>query len=44
VSGIRRKNRAAATLEQKRLAEHIGRRAQRGRLCDVGFRPDQLGD
>ena len=44
VSGIRRKNRAAATLEQKRLAEHIGRRAQRGRLCDVGFRPDKLGD
>ena len=44
VSGIKRKNRAAATLNQKQLAEHIGRRAQRGRLCDVGFRPDKLGD
>jgi topoisomerase-4 subunit A len=44
VSGIRRKNRAAATLDQKQLAEHMGRRAQRGRVCDVGFRPDKLGD
>src|SRR6267142_2796800 len=44
VSGIKRKNRAAATLDQKQLAEHIGRRAQRGRLADVGFRPDRLGE
>jgi hypothetical protein len=44
VSGIKRKNRASATLDQKQLAEHTGRRAQRGRLCDVGFRPDKLGD
>src|SRR5882672_1250262 len=44
VSGIKRKNRAAATLDQKQLAEHIGKRAQRGRLADVGFRPDRLGE
>jgi len=43
VSGIRRKNRASDTLDQKQLAEHMGRRAQRGRLCDVGFRPDRFG-
>jgi hypothetical protein len=44
VSGIKRKNRAAATLDQKQLAEHLGKRAQRGRLADVGFRPDRLGE
>src|SRR6266480_2765122 len=44
VSGIKRKNRAVATLDAKQLAEHIGRRAQRGRLADVGFRPDKLGE
>ena len=43
VSGIKRKNRASATLDQKGLAEHMGRRAQRGRVCDAGFRPDKLG-
>ena len=43
VSGIKRKNRARETLDQKQLAEHMGRRAQRGRVCEVGFRPDQLG-
>ena len=42
VSGIKRKNRAVETLEAKQLAEHIGKRAQRGRVCDVGFRPDRL--
>jgi topoisomerase-4 subunit A len=42
VSGVKRKNRATETLNAKQLAEHIGRRAQRGRLCDVGFRPDRL--
>ena len=42
VSGIKRKNRAAETLDAKQLAEHMGKRAQRGRLCDVGFRPDRL--
>src|SRR6185436_11154696 len=31
VSGIRRQNRAVETLEPKQLAEHEGRRAQRGR-------------
>jgi len=44
VSGIKRKNRAAATLDQKQLAGHVGKRAQRGRLADVGFRPDRLGE
>src|SRR5437016_942335 len=44
VSGIKRKNRAVATLDAKQLAEHIGRRAQRGRLADVGFRPDRVGE
>jgi topoisomerase-4 subunit A len=44
VSGVKRKNRAAETLNKKQLAEHIGKRAQRGRLCDVGFRPDRLGE
>ena len=43
VSGIKRKNRASETLDQKGLAEHMGRRAQRGRVCDAGFRPDKLG-
>jgi topoisomerase-4 subunit A len=43
VSGIRRKNRATETLDAKQLAEHLGRRAQRGKVCDAGFRPDRLG-
>jgi topoisomerase-4 subunit A len=42
VSGVKRKNRATETLDARQLAEHIGRRAQRGRVCDVGFRPDRL--
>jgi topoisomerase-4 subunit A len=44
VSGIKRKNRAVETLAGKPLAEHIGKRAQRGKLADVGFRPDRLGE
>jgi len=44
VSGIKRKNRAVETLAAKQLAEHIGKRAQRGKLADVGFRPDRLGE
>jgi topoisomerase-4 subunit A len=44
VSGIKRKNRAVQTLGAKELAEHIGKRAQRGKLCDVGFRVDRLGE
>jgi len=44
VSGIKRKNRAIETLDAKQLAEHLGKRAQRGKVCDVGFRPDRLGD
>jgi topoisomerase IV subunit A len=43
VSGIRRKNRAVETLNAKQIAEHMGKRAQRGRLADIGFRPDRLG-
>ena len=44
VSGIRRKNRALETLNPKQLAEHLGKRAQRGKLPDVGFKPDRLGE
>ncbi|HWI37970.1 MAG TPA: DNA topoisomerase IV subunit A [Burkholderiales bacterium] len=44
VSGIKRKNRAVETIAGKQLAEHIGKRAQRGKLADVGFRPDRLGE
>jgi topoisomerase-4 subunit A len=43
VSGIKRKNRAVETLDAKQLADHMGKRAQRGKVCDVGFRPDRLG-
>jgi topoisomerase-4 subunit A len=43
VSGIKRKNRATESLDAKQLAEHMGKRAQRGKVCDVGFRPDRLG-
>jgi topoisomerase-4 subunit A len=43
VSGIRRKKRAVETMDAKQLAEHVGKRAQRGKLADVGFRPDRLG-
>ncbi|MCC6212696.1 MAG: DNA topoisomerase IV subunit A [Burkholderiales bacterium] len=43
VSGVKRKNRAAETLDAKMLKEFEGKRAQRGRVCDVGFRPDRLG-
>jgi len=44
VSGIRRKNRALETLDAEAIGQHLGRRAQRGRVCDVGFRPDRLGN
>jgi topoisomerase-4 subunit A len=43
VSGIKRKNRAVGTLDARQLSEHMGRRAQRGKVCDAGFRPDRLG-
>jgi topoisomerase-4 subunit A len=43
VSGIKRKNRALETLDAKQLAGHMGKRAQRGKLADAGFRPDRLG-
>jgi hypothetical protein len=43
VSGIKRKNRATQTLDAKQLAGHLAKRAQRGKVCDAGFRPDRLG-
>ena len=43
VSGLRRKNRALETLDAAQLAAHLGKRAQRGKVCDVGFRPDRIG-
>jgi len=43
VCGIKRKNRAVQAIEGKALKEHEGKRAQRGRVCDLGFRPDRLG-
>jgi topoisomerase-4 subunit A len=42
VSGFKR-TRKQATLEAKALKDYAGKRAQRGRVCDVGFRPDRLG-
>jgi len=44
VSGVKRKNRAVETLDAKQLAGHMGKRAQRGKVCDAGFRPDRLGE
>jgi len=44
VSGIKRKNRAVEALDAKQLAGHMGKRAQRGKLADVGFRADRLGE
>ncbi|HSG76829.1 MAG TPA: DNA topoisomerase IV subunit A [Burkholderiales bacterium] len=43
VSGVRRKNRAVETLDAARLAAHLGKRAQRGKVCEAGFRPDRIG-
>ena len=43
VSGFKRV-RKSAVLNQKQIAEHMGKRAQRGKVCDAGFRPDRLGD
>ena len=42
VSGIKR-TRKTTELSAKDLKDYAGRRAQRGRVCDVGFRPDRLG-
>jgi hypothetical protein len=41
VSGFKR-TRKTAELNKKDLAEYLGKRAQRGRVYDVGFRPDRL--
>jgi topoisomerase-4 subunit A len=43
VSGFKR-TRKTEVLDQKQIAEHLGKRAQRGKLADVGFRPDRLGE
>ncbi len=43
VSGLRRKSRAVETLAAAVLKDYEGKRAQRGKLCDVGFRPDKFG-
>jgi len=39
VSGFKRTRKSAA-LDPKMLKDYDGKRAQRGRVCDVGFRPD----
>jgi topoisomerase-4 subunit A len=44
VSGIKRKNRVVETMNAKQLAEHAGKRAQRGKLPDIGLKPDRLGE
>ena len=43
VSGFKR-TRKVETLNAKAIAEHLGKRGQRGRLPDVGFKPDRFGD
>jgi topoisomerase IV subunit A len=42
VSGFKRSAKTAE-MTKKDLADYLGKRAQRGRVCDVGFRPDRLG-
>jgi len=42
VSGFKR-TRKTAELNKKDLSAFLGKRAQRGKVCDVGFRPDRLG-
>ena len=42
VSGFKR-TRKTAEIGSKDLADYLGKRAQRGKVCDVGFRPDRLG-
>jgi len=42
VSGFKR-TRKTAEMNKKDLADYLGKRAQRGKVCDVGFRPDKLG-
>jgi len=43
VSGFKR-TRKVETLNQKQIAEHLGKRAQRGKLPDISFKPDRLGE
>ena len=42
VSGFKLSRKTAA-MGKKDLADFHGKRAQRGKVCDVGFRPDKLG-
>ena len=43
VAGFKR-TRKTAEMNKKDLSEYLGKRAQRGRVCDIGFRPDRLGN
>jgi topoisomerase-4 subunit A len=43
VSGFKRSPKTT-TLDEKQIKTYVGKRAQRGRVCDVGFRPDRLGE
>jgi hypothetical protein len=43
VSGFKR-TRKVFEVNKDQIEEHLGKRAQRGKVCDVGFRPDRLGD
>jgi topoisomerase-4 subunit A len=43
VSGFKRSPKTTA-LDEKQIKAYVGKRAQRGRVCDVGFRPDRLGE
>jgi topoisomerase-4 subunit A len=42
VSGFKRSPKTTEIGKQD-LADYLGKRAQRGKVCDVGFRPDRLG-
>ena len=42
VSGFKR-TKKVFELNKGQIEEHLGKRAQRGKVCDVGFRPDTLG-
>ncbi|MGH8738687.1 MAG: DNA topoisomerase IV subunit A, partial [Burkholderiales bacterium] len=42
VCGFKR-TRKTVELDAKALKHYEGKRAQRGRVCDIGFRPDRLG-
>ena len=43
VSGVKRGKRTTVDLGRKELRDYDGRRAQRGKVADVGFKADELG-